>query len=62
MGMLPDALQRDLKMQADSRDAADFKAILLVRLNHSNCKSNGQLSVLQVKLLCCLCIPKPEHA
>ncbi len=62
MGMLPDALQRDLKIQADTRDAADFKAILLVRLHHLNCKSNSQLSVLQVNLLCCLCIPKPEHA
>ena len=41
MGMLPDALQRDLKMQADSRDAADFKAILLVRLHHFYCNSNG---------------------
>ena len=37
--MLPDALQRDLKMQADTRDAADFKAILLVRLHHLSCKS-----------------------
>ena len=62
MGLLSDALQRDLKMQADTRDAADFKAILLVRLHHLSCKSNGQLSVLQVNLLCCFCILKPEHA
>lgn len=62
MGMLPDALQRAVKMQADTRDAADFKAILLVRLHHFNCRSHDQLSVLQFKLLYSLCLLKQEHA
>ena len=64
MGVLPnnDAQQKAHKMQAEARDAADLKAILLVRLDNFNCKSNGQLSFSLANLLCCLCIPTPEHA
>lgn len=59
-GMLPNAVQRALEAQADARDAADLKAILLVRFHHSKASPMITLCVARHSVSC-VCVWEQAH-